>query len=281
VGDEETSAAFRSRREWPTPASLGARAQVFVLDLDELSVAPDDERHLAQVLRLRAGEKVVASDGEGCWRACRFVGAAWRGAADSSILEPDGPVVISRRAEPEVTVAFVPVKGGRPEWVVQKLTESGVDRIVVLPSLRAVVRWDGERRARAIGRLRRVAREAAAQSRRVWLPEVVGEADLDALGARLAPVPLALAQFGGDPPSIRAPAVAIGPEGGWDASETGAGHPFVGLGPHVLRAETAAVAAGLLLCALREGIVGPSPGPGAVSRPRHGHGDGSCNHHAE
>ena len=204
-----------------------------------------------------------------------------RGATGSSTLDPDGPVVTSMVVEPEVTVAFVPVKGGRPEWVVQKLTEAGVDRIVVLQSLRAVVRWEGERRVKAIERLGRVAREAAAQSRRAWLPEVVGEADLDGLSARLAPVPVALAQLGGDPPSIRAPAVAIGPEGGWDPSETSAGHPFVGLGPNVLRAETAAVAAGLLLCALREGLVGPSPTPGAVSPSRHGHSDGSCNHHAE
>jgi len=150
--------------------------------------------------------------------------------------------------------------------VVQKLTEAGVDRIVVLDSLRAVVRWEGERRARAVERLRRVAREAAAQSRRAWLPEVVGAADLDELRSRLAPVPLALAELGGDPPSVRAPAVAVGPEGGWEASEV-AGQPMVGLGPHVLRAETAAVAAGLLLCALREGVVGPSARPGSPSDP--------------
>jgi 16S rRNA (uracil1498-N3)-methyltransferase len=159
------------------------------------------------------------------------------------------------------------VKGGRPEWVVQKLTEAGVDRIVVLHSMRAVVRWEGERRTRAIDRLHRVAREAAAQSRRSRLPEVVHVADLEDLSTRLAPVPLALAQHGGDPPNLQAPAVAVGPEGGWDSSETGSGRPLVGLGPHVLRAETAAVAAGLLLCALREGLVGPATDPGGSSRP--------------
>jgi 16S rRNA (uracil1498-N3)-methyltransferase len=159
-----------------------------------------------------------------------------------------------------VTVAFVPVKGDRPEWVVQKLTEAGVDRIVVLGSRRAVVRWEGERRDRAVERLRRVAREAAAQSRRPWLPEVAGVSELDALSERLAPVPLALAQWGGRAPSLDVPAVAVGPEGGWEPSETD-GRLLVGLGPRVLRAETAAVAAGLLLCALRDGVVGPVPGP--------------------
>jgi 16S rRNA (uracil1498-N3)-methyltransferase len=241
-----------------SPAALGGVAQVFVTDLDELAVTPGDERHLAQVLRLRPGEVVVASDGQGRWRPCRFTGSVTPGAPPTTILEPDGPVVTSARPQPEVTVAFVPVKGERPEWVVQKLTESGVDRIVVLESLRAVVRWEGERRTKAVERLRRVAREAAAQSRRPWLPEVLGVADLDDLSTGLAPVPLALAQRGGGPPSLQAPAVAVGPEGGWDSSEMAPGRPLVGLGPHVLRAETAAVAAGLLLCALREGLVRPS-----------------------
>jgi len=244
-----------------TPAGVGSVAQVFVADLDAIVVSPEDERHLGSVLRLRPGELVVASDGAGRWRACRFSGAAVRGASRSPILEPDGPVMTSARVEPEVTVGFVPVKGERPEWVVQKLTESGVDRIVVLESLRAVVRWEGERRDRALERLRRVAREAAAQSRRCWLPDVVGAAGLDELSRRVAPLPLALAQLGGEPPSVSAPAVAVGPEGGWDPSEID-GHPLVGLGANVLRAETAAVATGLLLCALRQGLVAPSTGLG-------------------
>jgi 16S rRNA (uracil1498-N3)-methyltransferase len=261
VRDRDTPEGSRSAPDPVSPAGVGAVAQVFVADLDELAVAPDDERHLAQVLRLRQGESVVAADGQGRWRLCRFTGSATPGARLASVLEPDGLVTTSARPEPEVTVAFVPVKGDRPEWVVQKLTEAGVDRIVVLHSVRAVVRWDGERQTKAIERLRRVAREAAAQSRRPWLPEVRGVDDLDGLSARLAPVPLALAQWGGGPPDLQAPAVAVGPEGGWDSSETASGWPLVGLGPNVLRAETAAVAAGLLLCALREGLVGPGPGP--------------------
>jgi 16S rRNA (uracil1498-N3)-methyltransferase len=236
-----------------TPAALGAAAQVFVADLDALPVTAEDQHHLAEVLRLRPGESVVAADGAGRWRACRFV-TPGRAEPGSVVLEADGPVVTSPRAEPDVTVAFVPVKGDRPEWVVQKLTEVGVDRVVVLESRRAVVRWEGERRVRALARLRRVARQAAAQSRRPWLPDIVAVAGLDALGDLLAPVPLTLAQFGGAPPTTAAPAIAVGPEGGWDPSEF-VGRPLVSLGPQVLRAETAAVAAGLLLCSMRGGLV--------------------------
>ena len=69
----------------------------------------------------------------------------------------------------------------------------------------------------------------------------------------LAPV---LAQPGG-PPTLARPVVAVGPEGGWDTDEVARFGPGVGLGPTVLRAETAAVAVGTLLCGLRTGLTRP------------------------
>jgi 16S rRNA (uracil1498-N3)-methyltransferase len=244
------------------PASVGAAAMVYVQDLERPSPDDDDGHHLSRVLRLRAGEPVVAGDGRGSWRLCRYRAST----PDTEVLEVHGPVFSMERAEPEVTIGFVPVKGERPEWVVQKLTETGVDRIAVLRSARAVVRWEGERGARSVERLRRVAREASAQSRRPWLPEVVGVLDLAALAGVVAPAPLVLAHPGGDPPSVTMPAMAVGPEGGWDDSELApGGYSVVGLGPGILRAETAAVASGLLLCALRNGLVreASDPRPGA------------------
>jgi 16S rRNA (uracil1498-N3)-methyltransferase len=238
----------------PTPATAGAAAQVFVDDLDQLVLDADDAHHLSHVLRLRPGEKVVAADGAGTWRLCRFTGSP-SGPHGPAPVEAAGPVHLAPRPVPEVTVGFVPVKGSKPEWVVQKLTESGVDRIVVLSSARSVVRWDADRRSRAVERLGRVAREAAAQCRRAWLPTVIGASGLDDLAVLVDPLPLVLAHPGGEPPSLRAPAVAVGPEGGWDPAETAGAASLVGLGPTVMRAETAAVAAGLLLCALREEIV--------------------------
>ena len=84
-------------------------------------------------------------------------------------------------------MAFAPVKGERPEWVVQKLTELGIDRIVPLFSERSVVRWSGARGQATVERLRRVAREAAAQCRRVWLPEVSDSVRLRRPRPRWAP----------------------------------------------------------------------------------------------
>jgi RsmE family RNA methyltransferase len=69
-----------------------------------------------------------------------------------------------------------------------------------------------------------------------------------------------LATPGGSPPDLDHPTVLIGPEGGWSPEEESRGLAEVGLGPGILRAETAAVAAGLLLASLRAGIVHGGPG---------------------
>lgn len=209
-------------------------------------LAEEDRHHLARVLRLRAGEAVTVADGTGGWRRCRF--------APGGRLEPTGEVHHDPAPRPPLTVGFVPTKGERPEWVVQKLTEAGVDRIVVLASARSVVRWEAERAGRHLERLRKVAREAAMQSRRTWLPTVGDVVALPAFVAELGDR-CALAEAGGAPPSLGRPAVLVGPEGGWSDEERSLAPALVGLGPHVLRAETAAVAAGVLLAALRAGLL--------------------------
>ncbi len=212
-------------------------AHVIVAAVEAPELEPDDAHHLAAVLRLRPGEIVTATDGRGSWRVCR-----WRSPAT---LEPDGPVHTEPRPEPAITIGVTPVKGDRPEWAVQKLTELGVDEIVILRTARSVVRWDARREGPALERLRAVVRAAAMQSRRVHVPPIVGvRTPAEIAGA-------ALAEMGGDPPTLERPVVLIGPEGGWDPAEL-AGRPTVGLGPHVLRAETAALAAAVRLAALRE-----------------------------
>jgi len=223
-------------------------------------LAAEDRHHLVRVLRLRPGEVVVASDGRGRSVTCRFTGFG-------SLLEPDGPPVLVPRASPAVTVAFAPGKGERPEWTVQKLTELGVDRIVPVATERSVVRWRDQRARTAADRLRRVAREAAAQSRRAWLPEVAEPTTLAELVA--AEPTLALADPGGDPPSLGHPAIAVGPEGGWSQAEQALGLPTVAVADATLRCETAAVAVATVLGALRAGLVAAvaaqRPTPGAVS----------------
>ncbi|MGH9087838.1 MAG: 16S rRNA (uracil(1498)-N(3))-methyltransferase [Acidimicrobiales bacterium] len=220
-----------------------AAAQVLVADPADPALSDADRHHLGRVLRLRSGEAVVATDGRGRWRSCRY---------GEGVLTPDGPVEAEDAPQPPLTVAFAPVKGDRPEWVVQKLTELGIDRIVPLATDRSVVRWRGDRRDHVLERLRRVVVEATAQCRRVWLPDVT---DVEVLEPLAALGGLALAQPGGPPLCPGTTAVAVGPEGGWSPGELALGLPTVGLGPTVLRAETATLAAGVLLVSRRAGTV--------------------------
>ena len=215
-------------------------------DLDAPVLEEDDRHHLERVLRLRAGDVVTVAGGAGGWRRCTL--------GPEGRLEPDGEVVHEPAPAPLLTVAFALTKGERPELAVQKLTELGVDRIVPFPAARSVARWDADRALRHVERLRRVAREAAVQSRRARLPEV---GDLGSLAALLQEPGAALADPGGDPPSLALPTIVVGPEGGFTAEERALARATVRLGPHVLRAETAAMAGGALLVALREGAVAP------------------------
>lgn len=233
-------------------------AHVFVDDVEVPVLGPGDRHHLVHVLRVRPGEVVTASDGAGRWCPCRL--------ATSGELEVSGETVEVDAPRPALTVGVALTKAGRPEMAVQKLTELGVERIVPFVASRSVTRWEGERGERHLHRLRRVAREAAMQSRRVYLPEVDSTTDFATVAAG-AGSGVALAHSGGAPPSLAWPVVLVGPEGGWAPEELDRELPTIGLGPQVLRAETAAIAAATLMVALRDGLVRPvvqatSPGGG-------------------
>lgn len=226
-------------------------AWVFVEDLAALELVPGDAHHLGRVLRLRPGETVGASDGAGRWRACVVAGPAGRDLR----LEPAGPVVVEPEPQPAIAVGFSLVKGDRPELVVQKLTELGVDRILPLAAARSVVRWDAERATRGVARLRQVAREAAMQCRRTRLPVLEDLSTVSAAAAALAGIAGLCDQDGPEVPTLRRPALLVGPEGGWEEAERSCGLPLVGVGPTTLRADTAAIAAAVLLNGLRSATV--------------------------
>jgi 16S rRNA (uracil1498-N3)-methyltransferase len=221
---------------------------VFVADLAAPVLDDADAHHLGRVLRVRPGAAITIADGEGSWRSARFAGV---GAGP----QPDGPVEHEPRCAPDLGVGFALVKGERPELVVQKLTELGIDRITPFDAARSVVRWDTDKAARNIERFRRVAREAAMQCRRARLPVVDPPVAFAQLVARPG---VALAARGGEPPTLSWPTVCIGPEGGWTDDELASARRRVALGEHVLRAETAAIAAGVVLAALRGALVDPA-----------------------
>ena len=239
-----------------SPAWLGAHAHVMVGDLVTLTLTEADRHHLARVLRIRPGTVVTATDGRGSWRTCRAP-SGWPSAGDE--LVADGSIVVAAQPTPTITLALALTKGDKPEWAVQKLTELGVDRIVLVSAERSVVRWDPTKVDRNLTRLRSVAREALMQSRGVWMPTIEGVrtvAEVVALNPDVA-----MAEFGGAEVSLGHPAVLIGPEGGWTEDELALVKHRVSLSAQVLRAETAAVACVTVLATQRMVFLGKSLPP--------------------
>jgi 16S rRNA (uracil1498-N3)-methyltransferase len=212
----------------------------FVEDLERPELSAEDEHHLGRVLRLRPGDPLTLSDGRGRWRPARF----------GSPPDLAGEVVDVPPPSPPITIGFALVKGERPEWIVQKLTELGVDVIRPFVASRSVVRWTEEKMVRSTQRWRHVAREASMQSRRCRIPEVHPPCRFSEVAALEG---AALADRDGAALDLTHAVVLVGPEGGWTDEERALGLPTVRLGPQVLRAETAAIAAGALLAARREG----------------------------
>jgi 16S rRNA (uracil1498-N3)-methyltransferase len=221
-----------------------AVAHVFVARLDDaITVDGTDGHHLQRVRRLRVGEVLTAADGSGAWRtyAVRAIGP---GRLD---LEARSGPRTEPALEPRITLALALSKAGLDQ-VVARVTELGVARVEPVRMRRAMVRWDGDRAAKAHARLQAIAREAAAQSRRARVPEIGPLLDLRDLAARPG---LVVADRAGASAAALAPpgpegwTVVVGPEGGFDPAELAVlppGVPRLAVGPYVLRAETAPVA---------------------------------------
>ena len=215
-----------------------ARPHVFVDDLGVPRLSDDDRRHLERSLRTRPGDEITISDGADRWRV----------AVMGDAIEPAGEIHVVPTAAPKVTVGVSLLKGRKLDLVVQKLTELGVDRIQLVDAERCVTRWSVDKGDRVLDRFARVAREAAMQSRRCRLPVIESPVPASSL---LGDADVAVAHMEGEPVTLDRPTIVVGPEGGWSADELAAARHRVTLGPHVLRAETAALAAAALLGALR------------------------------
>jgi 16S rRNA (uracil1498-N3)-methyltransferase len=216
--------------EWPR--RVAAIAQFHVHDLALPVLGADDDHHLRKVLRVREGEEIVATDGRGSWVLCEVTE---RGLSLVTHVHLDPP-------SPETTLYLAPLKGDHAEWAVAKATEVGITRIVPLISERMVVKFKGDAREKTLSRWRRIAAEAAGQCRRTYDVEID-----EPIKVKDVPESVAIADLGakGNWRGVRS--VAIGPEGGWAPNEWDETRRRVGLGPTVLRAETAGVVAASLL----------------------------------
>ena len=204
----------------------------------------DEARHLARVMRCTVGDEVVVFDGSGTsWRA--RVASIGR---DEVMLDMGEAVTASRLTRVPLTLAVALPKGERQKWLVEKLTELGVERLVPLATVRGVA----EATPAAVERLSRGVVEACKQCGRDGLMQIGGPKGVaEVVGGTGGGAVLLVADRDGVPLEEIVTAgnlvvALVGPEGGFTAEELAtveaAGGRRVSLGPHVLRVETAAIA---------------------------------------
>lgn len=203
------------------------------------------QQHLQRVLRLEDGSKVEVFDGEGArWEATYVIHE--RKAALVRWISIPSPAPL-----PEVCLAVALLKPSRWEWLVEKATEMGATTLVPMVTSWTAQRVPGDRLSPRLERWTRISDEAGRQCGRVTSMRILAPKTLE---ETLATGPRRWWMADEATPQCRPPTlqsrepvgILIGPEGGWsDAERSALQHrvePF-GLGPLVLRAETAAVAA--------------------------------------
>jgi 16S rRNA (uracil1498-N3)-methyltransferase len=219
----------------------------------ELAVVDGEEGfHAANVRRIRPGEELDLGDGNGTVARCVVEDVA-KGSLTARVLD--------RRTVPEavpaVTVAQALPKSDRSELAIELATEAGADAFLAWQAARCVARWESPAKVdKGLRRWGAVARSAARQSRRPYIPPVTGAVSTPELVARVRDVDattlvlhesatLRLAEL----PMAQADSLLliVGPEGGITDDElaalSGAGATPVRLGPTVLRTSTAAAVA--------------------------------------
>ncbi len=213
-----------------------------------LVIRGDEHHYLSRVRRARAGDGVELVDGAG-----RRAAAVIARIADAETeLTVDAPEAIAH--EPPLIRALIPlIKGDRMELCLEKLIEVGCDEIIVWPAARAVVKLEADRRESRLAKFASTIQAAARQCGRAQIPEIRWA---DSLATAIAALPSGL-RVVLDPTSdaILDAATAVdvtlisGPEGGLAPAELEqlAGFMPVGLGPRILRAETAPVIATAIL----------------------------------
>jgi 16S rRNA (uracil1498-N3)-methyltransferase len=244
--------------EWRAPV---AGPPVFLvppggLDAGTVTLTGPEGHHAAAVRRLRPGERADVSDGAGTIAECTVLSVA-RDSVELGVRS----VHAVPAPEPRITVVQALPKGDRGELAVELMTELGVDSVVPWAAHRCVVRWQGERGERALGKWRATAREAAKQSRRAWLPGVAATASLPDVAKRASEAACAVVlEADAESPLSRLTLpdegeilLVVGPEGGITPAERSAlrdaGAVEARLGPTVLRTSTAGAAAAAVLLA--------------------------------
>lgn len=220
---------------------------------EKIVIGGEDAKHISLSLRARVGEKVTASDGRGYDYECEI----------SDITKNEVTLSVHEKkkcvAEPslEVTLYQALVKSDKFDFIVQKCTELGVTRIVPVVTDRCISKPDDASLAKKLVRWNKIAKEAAMQSGRGIIPAVENAVSFGQALAAMKETDFAFVCYEAQPhipinvlygqrkgeTDVRTAAFLIGPEGGISDREAqlarDEGVCLAGLGPRILRTETA------------------------------------------
>jgi len=220
-------------------------------------ISGPDAQHMINVLRLKAGDQVVLFDGTG-WEYAATIRAISRGEVQLAVLNSQPGLAESPA---RITVAQGFLKDKKMDTLIRQLTELGISRWVPFCGVRSVARPDAARLAKRTSRWRKIATEALKQCRRSQPPTIEPAVDFNTMLelAASAAVKLICWEAAAAPLRDAIPGampkgevfIILGPEGGFAENEIEqacrSGFQTVSLGPRILRAETATLAAGALV----------------------------------
>ncbi len=209
-----------------------------------------DAHHISYALRMAVGEEITVSDSEGQSYLCRLC------ALDGETVFAEIVAPLSGNGEPPIEIHLFQAypKSDKLEFIIQKAVELGVSAITPFESERCIKRPKAEKVEKNLERQSRIAEEAAKQCGRGRVPSIFAPISFDGMLERAAEYPLVLFCHPGEGTvslketlsshkDIRRIAVIVGSEGGFSESEflraKEAGFVPTGLGPRVLRCETA------------------------------------------
>ncbi|WP_251554794.1 16S rRNA (uracil(1498)-N(3))-methyltransferase [Neobacillus muris] len=214
----------------------------------------EDRHHIVKVMRMEIGDQVICVDPEGNQAVCRLAEIT-----DERVVA-DVVQWNEENAELPIRVAIASglPKGDKLEWIIQKGTEMGAHVFMPFAAARSVVKWDEKKAGKKLERWQKIAKEAAEQSHRSIVPDVVHPMDFRDLLARSTEFQYKLAAFEDESRNGEVSVfsstlkqlkqgdsllIVFGPEGGLAEQEVRAlkenGFKLCGLGPRILRTETA------------------------------------------
>ena len=223
------------------------------LEQNTCIIEGEDVKHISRVLRCRENDKLEVCDMENNEYICEIKEIN----KDNILLDIIEKVNIKRESNLKVKLYQGMPKGTKMELILQKLTEIGVDEIVLVQTKRSVTKIDNKKEDKKIERWERIIYEAAKQSKRAKIPKLTGVltfkealADMQNNDLNLCPYEnertISIKEAIKDS-SANTIGIFVGPEGGFEEEEVEKIQEIdgkvVSLGPRILRTETASVVA--------------------------------------